>query len=74
MNIKNVWLAWWNNGLSYEDNYIALVGVFSTKKKAEIAGKKYHKENGNFPWYRHAYWEVEEVEIDGKIIPQTQFG
>lgn len=70
--LNTVWLTWWNNGLSYDDNYIALVGVYSTREKAERAGKRYHKKNSQYPWYKDASWEVEEVIIDGKY--PSQFG
>jgi hypothetical protein len=66
--MKTVWLAWWNNGLSYEDNYISLVGVFSTKEKAEKAGEEFHQKEAKYPWYREAEWSVEEVEIDKNVI------
>lgn len=50
MEQQIVWLAEWNNGQDYEDNYTQYVGVYSTQEKAKIAVEAYDKkqiEEGN---------------------------
>ncbi len=61
-----VYLAWWDNGWSYEDHERRLIGVFSKKKLAGDAAEMYlkasHGENQLFD--RRARIEIQEVKLD----------
>lgn len=66
--MKTVWLAWWDNGLEYEDHDITFVGVYTTKELADKAGKEYNSYIHSDSVFHHVFdnssWYVSEEELD----------
>jgi hypothetical protein len=63
--MDTMWLAWWDNGFSYDDQRIELVGVFTSKRRANTAGKKYKNiQAARDKWYERSSWSVEEVPVN----------
>lgn len=59
-----------DNGLSYDDNHIYLVGIYSLDnlEKAREDGKKALLEmGGDSIWYHDAYITIEKIPVDGII-------
>jgi hypothetical protein len=70
--MKTVWLAWWQNGWSYDDWSEYLVGVYSTKKKADTAGKEFHEKQLEKRWVANpqkAGYSIDEVAINKLYCP-----
>lgn len=60
-----LWLAWWDNGFSYDDQRVYLVGVFTSKRRANTAGKKYKNAKAEKDkWYKNSNWYVEKITIN----------
>jgi hypothetical protein len=67
MENQIVWLAEWNNGQDYEDNDDYLIGIYSSKAKANREAKKYHEDkikNGGTYNPGSAQWFVYRIEVD----------
>lgn len=64
-----IYIAWWDNGLEYEDHNIVLVGVFTNEKKARAAAEAYCKkmQHNNY-FYRRSTACVEEAVLNKPIV------
>lgn len=63
-----IYLAYWNNGLEYEDSRIILIGVFTTRKLANNACKELYNnikldENKSY-WYRDQSTFIKSAKLD----------
>jgi hypothetical protein len=63
-----LYLVWWNNNHSWDDEEIDLVGAFSTPEIANIEGKKY---TDNLilmnDWNEKSFYYIEEWVLDNPI-------
>lgn len=67
--METVWLAWWYNGYEYDDFRVELVGVFTSKVRADHAGKKYDEKMKNGDRNYRGSCLVKEVKIN-KILEE----
>ena len=63
--MNSVWLVWWNNGHTYDDQVIKLVSVCTDPKIALGMGKAYDDEQKKSDkWYAHAFYYTKEVGLN----------
>ena len=63
--MDKAWVAWWDNGFTYDDQRIYLVGVFTSKRRANTAGRKYKDvQAAKNKWYKNSNWNVKEITIN----------